>query len=138
MGRAVGLNGDSKKAVTFICTALLDDFPTDFEVKLNYAEALLWNKDYTSAKGYYQNLLKENDTSFPALLGYANTLSNLKEFGNAIVYVDKALTVLPKNKNALISKKYMRLGLANDEMNLQDYLEAETILKENFEDFTRG
>ena len=59
----------------------------------------------------------------------------LKSLGTAIVYVDKALTVLPKNKNALISKKYMRLGLANDEMNLQDYLEAETILKENFEDF---
>ena len=134
-GRAIGLNGDSKKAVRLF-TALLDDFPTDFEVKLNYAEALLWNKDYTSAKGYYQNLLKENDTSFPALLGYANTLSNLKEFENAIIYVDKALIVLPKNKNALISKKYMRLGLANDKMKLQNYLEAETLLKENFEDFT--
>ena len=133
-GRAVGLTGDSIKAVSLF-TALLEDFPTDFEVKLNYAEALLWNKDYASAKGYYQNLLKENNTSFPALLGYANTLSNLKEFENAIIYVDKALVVLPRNKNALISKKYMRLGLANDKMKLQNYLEAETLLKENFEDF---
>jgi len=135
-GRAVGLNGDSKKAV-LLFTALLDDFPIDFEVKLNYAEALLWNKNYTSAKGYYQNLLKEDATSFPALLGYANTLSNLKEFESAIIYVDKALVVLPKNKNALISKKYMRLGLANNKMNLQNYLEAEAILKGNFEDFKK-
>lgn len=133
-GRAVGLKGDSIKAVSLF-TALLEDFPTDFEVKLNYAEALLWNKDYATAKVYYQNLLQENDKSFPALLGYANTLSNLKEFENAIIYVDKALIVLPRNKNALISKKYIRLGLANDKMKFQNYLEAETLLKENFEDF---
>ena len=133
-GRAVGLTGDSVKAISLF-TALLDDFPTDFEVKLNFAEALLWNKNYGSAKEYYQNLLKENDGSFPALLGYANTLSNLKEFDTAIMYVNKALVMLPKNPNALISKKYMRLGLANEKMNLQNYLEAEAILKENFEDF---
>ena len=133
-GRAVGLTGDSIKALNLFM-GLLDDFPTDFEVKLNYAEALLWNKNYGSAKDYYQNLLKENDASFSALLGYANTLSNLKEFENAIIYANKALVVLPKNPNALLSKKYMRLGLANDLMNLQDYLKAETILKENFEDF---
>ena len=133
-GRAVGLGGYSKKAVNLF-TTLLSDFPKDFEVKLNYAEAMLWNKDYNSAKGFYQKLLKENNTSFPALLGYANTLSNLKEFKNALVYVDKALVVLPENKNALVSKKYMRLGLANDKINTRNYLEAENILKENFKNF---
>uniref|UniRef100_UPI000AE6EFF6 tetratricopeptide repeat protein n=1 Tax=Tenacibaculum ovolyticum TaxID=104270 RepID=UPI000AE6EFF6 len=114
-GRAIGLNGNAEKAVSLFIN-LLKDFPTDFEVKLNYAESLLWNKKYKKAKKYYKTLLEENNKSFPTLLGYANTLSNLKEYDKAIIYVDKALTVLPKNKNALISKKYMRLGLANNKV----------------------
>jgi hypothetical protein len=133
-GRAVGLLGNSNKAVKLF-TLLLQDYPSDFEVKLNYGESLLWNKNYTEAKTYYQTLLKENDKSFPALLGYANTLSNLKEFTNALIYVDKALVVLPGNPNALVSKKYMRLGLANDKVSDQKYDEAEIILKENFTSF---
>ncbi|MBE7692734.1 tetratricopeptide repeat protein [Tenacibaculum finnmarkense] len=135
-GRAIGLNGSSYKAVTLF-TNLLNDFPTDFEVKLNYAESLLWNKNYNKAENYYQNLISENDKSFPALLGYANTLSNLKKFNKAITYVNKALIVLPNNQNALISKKYMRLGLANSKVTDQKYIEAENILKENFIDFKK-
>ncbi|MCD8439463.1 tetratricopeptide repeat protein [Tenacibaculum finnmarkense] len=135
-GRAIGLNGSSYKSVTLF-TNLLNDFPTDFEVKLNYAESLLWNKNYNKAENYYQNLISENDKSFPALLGYANTLSNLKKFDKAITYVNKALIVLPNNQNALISKKYMRLGLANSKVTDQKYIEAENILKENFIDFKK-
>ena len=133
-GRAVGLNGDANKSVKLF-TALLKDFPTDFEIKLNYAESLLWDKKYAKAEKYYKNLLKENDKSFPTLLGYANTLSNLKKYDQAIDYVNKALVVIPKNPNALISKKYMHLGLANDKVNNQNYVDAEKILKENFKDF---
>tara|TARA_B110000046_G_C13014383_1_gene407992 strand:+ start:774 stop:2846 length:2073 start_codon:yes stop_codon:yes gene_type:complete len=132
--RAIGLLGKSNKAVQLF-SRLLQDYPSDFEVKLNYGESLLWNKNYTDAKTYYQTLLKENDKSFPALLGYANTLSNLKEFTDALIYVDKALVVLPGNPNALVSKKYMRLGLANDKVSDQKYDEAEIILMENFTSF---
>ncbi len=133
-GRAIGLNGKAIEAVKLF-TNLLKDYPTDFEVKLNYAESLLWSKNYPDAKVYYQTLLKENDKSFAALLGYANTLSNLKEFEDALITVDKALVVLPGNPNALVSKKYMRLGLANTKVTDQKYDEAETILKENFTSF---
>ncbi|WP_343329590.1 tetratricopeptide repeat protein [Polaribacter staleyi] len=133
-GRAIGLNGKATAAVTLF-TNLLKDYPSDFEVKLNYAESLLWSKNYPDAKVYYQTLLKENGKSFAALLGYANTLSNLKEFENALINVDKALEVLPGNPNALVSKKYMRLGLANKKVTDQKYEEAETILKENFTSF---
>ncbi|QXP67593.1 lipopolysaccharide assembly protein LapB [Polaribacter sp. AHE13PA] len=133
-GRAIGLNGKATAAVTLF-TNLLKDYPTDFEVKLNYAESLLWSKNYPDAKIYYQTLLKENDKSFAALLGYANTLSNLKEFEDALINVDKALEVLPGNPNALVSKKYMRLGLASKKVSDQKYKEAETILKENFTSF---
>ncbi len=133
-GRAIGLNGKSKDAVKLF-TKLLKDYPKDFEVKLNYAESLLWNKNYTEAKVFYEKLIKENDKSFPALLGYANTLSNLKKYEDALFYVDKALAVLPGNANALVSKKYMRLGLANTKVTDQKYDEAEEILKENFTNF---
>ncbi|MFT4802280.1 MAG: putative Zn-dependent protease [Flavobacteriaceae bacterium] len=133
-GRATGLLGKSEKAIQLF-TLLLQDYPSDFEVKLNFAESLLWNTNFLKAKKYYEKLIKENSTSFSALLGYANSLSNLKEFTNALIYVDKALTVLPGNQNALVSKKYMRLGLANEKVSNQKYEEAEIILKENFTSF---
>ena len=133
-GRAVGLNGNATKATT-IFTELLDKYPSDFEVKLNYAESLLWGSQFQKAKSYYKNLVDEDDQSFSALLGYANTLSNLKEYEDALVYVNKALKVSPENPNALVSKKYMRLGLANSKVTDKEYDEAERILNENFESF---
>ncbi|TCP23292.1 tetratricopeptide repeat protein [Tenacibaculum skagerrakense] len=133
-GRAVGLNGNSDKAVT-IFKKLLEAYPTDYEIKLNYAESLLWNNKFSSAKEYYKDLVAEDSTSFPALLGYANTFSNLKEYNKALTYVDKALVVSPGNNNALLSKKYIRFGLANNKIQTQDYKEAEDILLENLNDF---
>jgi Flp pilus assembly protein TadD len=133
-GRAVGLNGNATKATT-IFTELLDKYPSDFEVKLNYAESLLWGSQFQKAKSYYKNLVDEDDQSFSALLGYANTLSNLKEYEDALVYVNKALKVSPGNPNALVSKKYMRLGLANSKVTDKEYDEAERILNENFTSF---
>ena len=133
-GRAVGLNGNSTKALNLFIY-LLNDFPNDFVVKLNYAESLLWDKKFDVAENYYEKLIKENDKSFSALLGYANTLSNLKKYNKALVYLDKALEVSPNNPNALVSKKYMRLGLANEYLNKQEYSKAEAILKENFTNF---
>ena len=82
-GRAVSLNGNPEEATTLL-SRLLGDFPNDFEVKLNYAESLLWNQQYTSVEGYYEKLVRKDSLSFPALLGYANTLSNLKKIDNAI------------------------------------------------------
>lgn len=132
-GRAIGLAGNSKEAITLF-TNFLTDFPNDFEIKLNYAEALLWNKEYSIAKTYYIKLIQENDTSFPALLGYANTLSNLKNYKEALIYINKALLVSSGNKNAIISKKYIRLGFANKKSIAKDYHAAEVLLKENLID----
>ncbi len=133
-GRAVGLNGDSKKAVS-IFSNLLKEYPSDFEIKLNYAESLLWNKEFTKAKPFYKGLIAEEAESFPALLGYANTLSNLEEFENALIYVNKALDVSPGNGNALISKKYMRLGYANQYLKKQQYRASVKLLEENLKQF---
>jgi len=129
-GRAVGLKGDSKKAIVLF-TELLEVYPEDFEIKLNYGEALLWNKNFDTAKAYYEDLVLEDNQSFPALLGYANTLSNLKLFDKALNYVNKALNISSGNQNALISKKYIHLGYANQRIQNQKYVEAESLLNEN-------
>jgi hypothetical protein len=55
----------------------LKEYPGDLEIELNYAEALLWNKK-PKPKHSIANLSRENPTNFVAHLGYANTLSNLK------------------------------------------------------------
>jgi tetratricopeptide (TPR) repeat protein len=97
---------------------------------LNYGESLLWNNEFNLAKAYYQKLVKEDAKSFPALLGFANTLSNLKEYKEALIYVNKALVVFPGNPNAMTSKKYMYLGSAYQKQQSQQYTESEGILKE--------
>ena len=133
-GRAVGLNGNAPKAVG-IFTSLLQEYPKDLEIQLNYAESLLWGKQFEKAKVYYTTLVEENPTNFAALLGFANTFSNLKEYENALLYVNKALEVSVKNPNALISKKYIRLGYANEFVQQQNYTKAISLLNENLVDF---
>lgn len=133
-GRALGLNGLTVAAKELF-TALKADYPTDFEVSLNVAESLLWNNDYEDARTLYVDLVKKDSTSFPATLGYANTLSNLKEYDNALLYVGKALDILPGNANAMVSKKYMRLGKASQVLAFQDYTTAIALLEQNLQDF---
>ncbi|WP_340200547.1 tetratricopeptide repeat protein [Ascidiimonas sp. W6] len=135
-GRAVGLNGKPEDAIT-IFTQLLDRYPDDFEIQLNYAESLLWGEQYDLAEKYYIDLVALQPNSFPALLGYANTLSNLKKYESALLLVNKALAVIPGNKNALLSKKYIRLGYANQFSSNQQYDRALDILSENLIDFPK-
>ncbi|WP_298952542.1 tetratricopeptide repeat protein [uncultured Nonlabens sp.] len=133
-GRALGLNGHTTAAKELF-TDLKATYPTDFEILLNYAESLLWNKDFNEAKCMYKDLVKKDSTSFPATLGYANTLSNLKEYNAALLYVNKALDILPGNQNAVVSKKYMRLGKASQSLTAQDYPTSISLLEENLVDF---
>ena len=127
-GRALGLSGESATARTLL-TALKDDYATDFEVGLNYAESLLWDADFPAAKAFYQSLVAQDSTSFSALLGYANTLSNLKEYDAAITFVNKALALQPDNANAQVSKKYMNLGKADQLSKGFQYGEAINVLR---------
>ncbi|MDT0558981.1 tetratricopeptide repeat protein [Ichthyenterobacterium sp. W332] len=133
-GRAIGLNGKAQEAIDLF-TRLLKDYPNDFEVKLNYGESLLWNNNFTVAKEYYKDLVTEDAKSFAALLGFANTLSNLKEYENAIIYINNALEVSPGNPNALTSKKYIYLGYAYQNQQAQNYDKAEMLLTKNLETF---
>ncbi len=129
-GRAVGLDGDATMASS-VFSELAISYPNDFEVKLNYAEALLWNKNYKGAKRYYATLLELNNQSFEANLGYASSLFQLSQYDTALIYIDKALVIKEGNPNALISKKYIQLELANELMNEEKYTEASLLLNNN-------
>jgi len=132
--RAIGLNNQAEKALqNFV--ALKQEYPGDLEIELNYAEALLWNKKFDEAKVFYTELVAKNPTSFVAHLGFANTLSNLKEYPEALLNVNKALELSPANPGALVSRKYIKLGYANQKVNEKLYTEAETFYNEILVDF---
>lgn len=133
-GRAVGLSGEPQKA-TNLFSELLKEYPGDFEILINYNESYLWAKEYEQAKPLYANLVEKYPTKFGAVLGYANTLSNLKEYKLALSWVEKAIQLQPENTSAKISRKFMRLGYANEFVNNQQYGKGEQTLKKIFEDF---
>ncbi|MFK7060713.1 hypothetical protein V3Q90_11370 [Flavobacterium oreochromis] len=131
--RAVGLNNNPQEAMNLF-EKLLIEYPNDFEIKLNYAESLLWNKKFIDGRGYYENLITLNSKSFPAVLGYANCLSNLREYEKALSYVNQALEISQNNPNGLISRKYIRLGYADQLSKKNQIGEALKLLDDNLID----
>ncbi|CAN0605343.1 unnamed protein product, partial [Ectocarpus sp. 12 AP-2014] len=87
------------------------------------------------AKPLNADLVEKFPEKFGAVLGYANTLSNLKEYKSALSWVEKAIALQPENESAKISRKFMRLGYANSFVNNQQYKQGEQTLKKIFEDF---
>ncbi len=132
--RAVGLNHQASKGLALF-TLLKNEYPDDLEIKLNYAEALLWNNQFGEAKAYYGQLIAEHPDNFVANLGYANTLSNLKEYADALNYINRAIALDPENKGAKISRKYIKLGFANEKVKEKAYGEAEAFYNEILSDF---
>ena len=135
-GRAVGLLGNSAEAL-LIFKRLQSEFPNDVEIQLNYAEALLWDHQFTLAQTYYEKLIMHHPKRFSAVLGYANTLSNLKKYPDALTWVNKALDIDANNKNAFISRKYIRLGYAFALTQHKKYDHALKLLDANLIDFPR-
>ncbi|MCJ1808788.1 MULTISPECIES: tetratricopeptide repeat protein [Flavobacterium] len=131
--RAIGLNKKPEEAL-ILFQKLLDDYPNDYEIKLNYAESMLWNNKFIEGKTYYENLIDLDSKSFPAALGYANCLSNLREYEKALSYVDQALELSKNNPNALISRKYIRLGYADQLSKKNKIQEALKLLDNNLID----
>jgi tetratricopeptide (TPR) repeat protein len=135
-GRAIGLSGEPQKA-NLQFADLLETFPGDFEIQINYSESFLWKKEYQRAKHLYADLVEDYPDNFGAILGYANTLSNLKEYKDALHWIERALDIKPNNKSAKISRKYMRLGYANQLVRQRDYEKGEEVLNLIFIDFPK-
>ncbi|MFC4220595.1 tetratricopeptide repeat protein [Flagellimonas marina] len=133
-GRAVGLNGNPNKANTLF-NGMLEKHPDDYEIRINYYESFLWGKQFKAAEKLYAGLVEDYPNKFGAVLGYANTLSNLQKYEEALQWIEKALQLQSGNPSALTSKKYMNLGLANTLVQSQNYDEAKIKLKSIFNDF---
>jgi tetratricopeptide (TPR) repeat protein len=133
-GRAMGLKGDKKESLLYF-EKLVKKYPQNFEMKLNYAESFLWNNELENAKAYYQILLNEKSNNFVANLGMANTCSNLKEYPDALKYINKAIGIDPNNEGAKTSKKYILMGYGFQLGQQNQYAQAESILKEGLQLF---
>ncbi|WP_341227106.1 tetratricopeptide repeat protein [uncultured Arcticibacterium sp.] len=136
-GRGTGLAGNTKEAKE-VFGKLQKRFPGNYEVDLNMAEAHMWSKDFKTALELYSDLVKRDSTSFAAVLGFANAYSENKEYDNALKYIEKALEIMPGNANAMVSRKYMRLGKASKFSYVGQFEEAisyfDLILDENPKD----
>ena len=128
-GRAIGLNGEVHASIE-VFTELKKDFPIDQEVDLNLGEAFMWKNDYAKGKEIYTRILQKDASNFTALQGLANASSALKEFDQALQFINQALVIDSANANATLSKKYILLGLANDKRERGKYEEAKQLLDE--------
>ena len=91
-GRAVGLNGNPQKAKE-IFDKLLSDDSKNLEFLINYTEALLWNKEYTTALLKYIELEQDYPNNAIVQLGLANTYSNLKKYKTSIKHYNKGIAI---------------------------------------------
>ncbi|AWV99098.1 tetratricopeptide repeat protein [Arcticibacterium luteifluviistationis] len=136
-GRGTGLAGNTTEAKE-VFDKLQKRYPGNYEIDLNMAEAHMWSKDFKTALELYADLVKRDSTSFAATLGYANAYSENKEYDNALEYIAKALEIMPGNGNALVSRKYMRLGKASKYSYVGEFDKAisyfDLILAENAKD----
>ncbi len=133
-GRATGLSGNVPEAQS-VFNKLLKVKPGSEEVLLNLAESYLWDSKGAPAADIYAEILEGNPESFAALLGYANSMSMQKKYFKAYEYIKKALEVQPTNGQAKISRKFIRLGLADFLASQKaDYDQALEIVNENLKD----
>lgn len=133
-GRSLGLDGQTQSAVAYFTEMALRS-PGDLEIEENRAESLLWDTRYEEAKSLYETLLLENPDRFNLLLGYANCLSNLKDYELALETVNQALAIDPSNQGALVSRKYIRLAWAYQLISLQEYTRGKGLLQDNLTDY---
>jgi tetratricopeptide (TPR) repeat protein len=80
-----------------------------FDTRVLYAEALI-NKPSRTAddmlRGHlmYKALVKANPKSEKALVGFANTYTMLEDMDNSFLYINKALRIDPKYRDAYVLK----------------------------------
>ena len=118
--RALGLSGEKEESLLSF-KHLQTHYPGDFEILLNLAESFMWNERYSEASQLYGELIEIQPENFVANLGYANANAALKNNNTALEYIEKSLSVDPKNQNAIISKKYILLAISSDYRNKLSY-----------------
>lgn len=127
--RAVGLNGNAKNSQMLFLN-LVNEYPNNFELQLNYAESFLWCKEFGKGLDYYLKLQKNDRDNVIVLIGLANAYANLKQYRNAKLWIDKALKIDPLNLNILNSKKHIYKALAFVLLKEKNYEQSLVLLDE--------
>ncbi len=91
-GRALGLKGDGKSASKFFYNSYNKN-KDNLELRLNYAESLLWISDSKNAKIEYQEILINNPGNWTSYIGLGNAYSIEKDYENALINLKKAKSI---------------------------------------------
>ena len=125
-GRALGLSGSANEAVDFF-RQMEESYPGDQEIRLNKAEAYLWAKRGNEALDAFEELYAQDATNFGITYGYANALSTVEQYPEALLMIDRALA-MQSSPQILISKKYILLGMSSQSKKAGKLKEAERYL----------
>lgn len=126
-GRAIGLAGQNKAAVQHF-EHLYYQFQDKFEIKLNLAESYLWDNRAKDAKAVYEALIEEQEDNFVANFGFANANAALYNYEQAFKYINIALSLDSINEGALLSRKFIMLGLANQKKDSLQFDQASVLI----------
>jgi len=127
--RAIGLNGRPSLS-TQLFSDLQLDYPNDYEINLNHAESLIWDKNLDNALISYRKLVEEKPDNKIAKLGLANTLSGLRSYEEAYQIISALSTNEPEFEAAKISGKYIALGFADQLKANGNFEKAHTVLNQ--------
>ncbi len=86
------------------------------------AEEKFWTGDFESALIYYSKALRENNAIEQAWLGQVRCLIQMKEYKEALIWVDKALDKFPESAELLAAKSIVlsRTGSRKTAMEFSD------------------
>lgn len=108
-GRATGLNGNPKQAIDLFLQLKAKE-PTNLEIRLNLAEAFLWDNQKEQAIDAYLFIISHNPDNFVANLGLANAYSSNKKTLKAYKQIRKTKLIDPQNPSLKQSFKFISLA----------------------------
>ena len=96
------------------------------DTRLLYAEAIcnnpaIQNADVTKAQYHYKKLISKDPKNVRALVGLANTYSLRQDFDNSFKYINRALKINPRYRNAYILKGSNYRILGNVKLAISSY-----------------
>ena len=96
------------------------------DTRMLYADAIcnnpaIQNADITKAQFHYQKLIKKDPKNVRALVGLANTYSLRQDFDNSFKYINLALKINPRYRNAYILKGSNYRMLGNTKLAISSY-----------------
>lgn len=96
------------------------------DTRMLYADAIcnnpaIQNADITKAQFHYQKLIKKEPKNIRALVGMAMTYTLRQDFDNSFKYINRALKINPRYRNAYVLKGSNYRMLGNTKLAISSY-----------------